>query len=86
MNVCALLSAFDGGPLRGSASPLARGSRCLTADLVQDAALDTDTVARVTTKLYSAARPLSAAVHLVIDPFPTSWGRVSKPYYKMRAP
>ena len=39
--------------------------------LVQDAALDTDTVARVTTKLYSAARPLRAAQHLAIDPFST---------------
>ena len=45
----------------------------MTADLVQDAALDTDTVARVTTKLYSAARPLRAAQHLMIDP-PTPLG------------
>ena len=45
----------------------------MTADLVQDAALDTDTVARVTTKLYSAARPRVLLMHLMIDP-PTPLG------------
>ena len=45
------------------ASPPTRGSRWMTADPVQDAALDTDTVARVTTKLYSAARPRVRALH-----------------------
>ena len=50
--------------MQGPASPPTRGSRWMTADLVQDAALDTDTVARVTTKLYSAARPPRAALHL----------------------
>ena len=52
------------GGVQGSASPPTRGSRWMTADLVQDAALDTDTVARVTTKLYSAARPPRTALHL----------------------
>ena len=50
--------------LQCPSSPPTRGSRWMTADLVQDAALDTDTVARVTTKLYSAARPPRAALHL----------------------
>ena len=36
----------------------------MSADLVQDAALDTSTVARVTTKLYSAARPRVLLKHL----------------------
>ena len=54
--------------LQGSASPPARGSRWLTADLVQDAALDTNTVARMKTKLHSAARPRVRALHLDTRP------------------
>ena len=57
-------TSADHATMQGSASPPTRGSRWMTADLVQDAALDTDTVARVTTKLYSAARPPRAALHL----------------------
>ena len=54
--------------MQGSASPPTRGSRWMTADLVQDAALDTDTVTRVTTKLSSAARPRVRALHLDCRP------------------
>ena len=47
----------------------------MTADLVQDAALDTDTVARVMTRLYSAARPRVLLSISVIDP-QHRWGTV----------
>ena len=66
-----------GVQLQGSASPLTRGSRCMTADLVQDAALDPSTVARLDTKLYSAARSRVRALSiLMIDPFSAPWGTV----------
>ena len=41
------------GSLQGPASPPTRGSRWMTAGLVQDAALDTGTVARVDTKPFT---------------------------------
>ena len=49
----------------------------MTADLVQDAALDPNTVTRLDTKLYSAARfRVRALSILMIDPFSAPWGTV----------
>ena len=55
-----------------SASPPTRGSRWMTAGLVQDADLVTGTVARVVTKPLLSCQPRVRAVHLLIDPSPTS--------------
>ena len=53
-----------------SASPPTRGSRWMTAGLIQDADLDTDTVAREDTKPLLAARLRALALHSKVDPSP----------------
>ena len=53
---CPFLQCPDGPPTRGS--------RWMTAGLVQDAALDTGTVARVDTKLLLSCQPRALALHL----------------------
>ena len=61
---CPFLQCPDGPPTRGS--------RWMTAGLVQDADLVTGTVARVVTKPLLSCQPRVRAVHLLIDPSPTS--------------
>ena len=53
----------------------------MTAGLIQDADLDTDTVARADTKPLLAARLRALALHSKVDPA-TRGGVASKPYYK----
>ena len=67
-----------------SASPPTRGSRWMTADPVQDAALDTNTVARIATKLYSAARP-RVRLHLDDRPFCRPEGHGNRNSTRLRA-
>ena len=56
----------------------------MTAGLVQDADLDTDTVARANTKLLLSCQAPRACSHLEGRPFLPPVGRVFKPYYKMQ--
>ena len=55
----------------------------MTAGLVQDADLDTDTVARADTKPLLSCQAPRTCSHLKVDPA-TQGGVVSKPYYKKR--
>ena len=79
-----MICMFARRELQGPNSPPTRGSRWMTAGLVQDADLDTDTVARADTKLLLSCQAPRACSHLEGRPFLPPVGRVSKPYYKMQ--
>ena len=62
-DICSLLKLLK-EMVQRSASPPTRGSRWMTAGLVQDADLDTDTVARADTKLLLSCQAPRAGSHL----------------------
>ena len=55
------------------ACPPARGSRWMTADLVQDAALDTNTKARMKTKASQLPGRGCGLSVVILDPFTDPW-------------